>query len=82
MDQELINEILQRLVRIETKLDQIEDVKNDVMQTKLDIVKLQEKDEKQQTELNELKDSHKWLSRAILGAIISMVASIVLTFFK
>lgn len=82
MDDNLYSEILQRLTRIEVKLDQMEDTKKEVNQLKLDVLKLQEKDTQQQKELDEIKDSNKWLKRAIIGACITAGVGIVFAFIK
>lgn len=78
LDEKLLSEIVQRLTRIEVRLEEIVDVKKDVKdlkditdELKRTAVELQTKDEQQRKELDEIRDNSKWVSRAVIGAIIS-----------
>ncbi len=82
MDEKLLNEIVQRLVAIETKLESIIKVKDDVDELKKEVVQLQENNKQQQKEIDSLADNNKWLSRAVIGAIITASVGIVVTVVK
>ena len=82
MDERLLNEIVQRLVAIETKLESIIKVKDDVEELKKDVVQLQERDKQQQKEIDSLVDSNRWLSRAVAGAIITAVIGLIFVIIK
>ena len=73
MDQggNIYNEIIQRLTKIEVKLDNLEGIKKDVDQTKLDINSLKIKDEEQQNMIEELKDKNQWMTRTIIAGLIT-----------
>ena len=76
MDEKLLSEVVQRLTRIEVKLEEIIDVKKDVERLKGEVIKLEEKDISQEKEIAELKDSNKWLTRAVVGGIIAGVIAL------
>ena len=82
MDEKLLNEIVQRLVTIETKLEDIIRVKDDVEELKKDVVQLQERDKQQQKEIDALQENSKWLSRAVVGAIITATVGVLFVVIK
>ncbi len=82
MDEKLLNEIVQRLVAIETKLESIIKVKDDVEDLKKDVVRLQEQTAQQQKEIDAITDTNKWLSRAVIGAVITATIGIIVTVVK
>lgn len=82
MDERLLNEIVQRLVAIETKLESIIKVKDDVEDLKKDVVRLQEQTAQQQKEIDAITDTNKWLSRAVIGAVITATIGIIVTVVK
>lgn len=82
MDENIYNEILQRLVKIEVKIDNIEKVKEDVDALKSKIITLQAKDESQAKEIAELQDTNKWLSRTIIAEIIGIVIAVIVGCIK
>lgn len=82
MDDKILNEIVQRLVAIETKLESIIKVKDDVEDLKKDVVRLQEQTAQQQKEIDGITDNNKWLSRAVVGAIITSIIGIVFVLIK
>ena len=76
LDEKLLSEIVQRLTRIEVRLEEIVDVKKEVKDLKditddikKTIVELQTKDEQQRKELDAIQDNSKWISRAVIGAV-------------
>ena len=82
MEDKMLNEIIQRLVAIETKLESIIKVKDDVEDLKKDVVRLQEQTAQQQKEIDGITDTNKWLSRAVIGAVITASIGIVVTVVK
>ena len=78
MEENIYTEILQRLVKIETKIDNIEKIKDDVDSLKGKIIELQAKDESQAKEIKELKDTNKWLIRTIAGEVIGIVIAVII----
>ncbi len=82
MDEKLLNEIVQRLVAIETKLESIIKVKDDVEELKKDVVRLQEQTSQQQKEIDAIVESNKWLSRAVVGAVVTAAVGLVFVLIK
>jgi ElaB/YqjD/DUF883 family membrane-anchored ribosome-binding protein len=82
MEDKLLNEIVQRLVAIETKLEDIIKVKDDVDELKKEVVKLEENNKQQQKEIDSLVDNNKWLSRAVAGAVVTAIIGVVFVFIK
>lgn len=75
MDKEFEKEILERLIRIETKLDDYDSIKTKVEETR-------SKAYSNERRINELEDNTKWLKRTITGAIITGGISIVFIALK
>ncbi len=70
-------EVLDRLTKIEVKLDSYDKIKDQVYVNQRDNIKMNEKIEQQQQQINELRETNKWLSRAIAGACITGIIGIV-----
>lgn len=68
-------EVLTRLAVIESKLDDYKDIK-DKADKAYNISLDNEK------EINELKDKSRWLSRTLIGAILTAIVSIVFIYLK
>lgn len=75
-------EILERLVRLETKIDTF---KTDISKceqlsdnNKSEIIELKNKANNLENEVKEIKEKMQWLSRTTIGAIVTCVAGIVL----
>lgn len=82
MDDKILNEIVQRLVAIETKLESIIKVKDDVEDLKKDVVRLQEQTAQQQKEIDAIVESNKWLSRAVIGAVVTAAVGLIFVLIK
>lgn len=82
MEDKMLNEIIQRLVAIEVKLEEICKVKDDVEDLKKDVVRLQEQTTQQQKEIDAMTDNNKWLSRAVVGAVITSIIGIIFVVVK
>lgn len=75
MDRDFETEVLTRLARIETKLDDYDNLKNKVEETRA-------KAYSNERRINDIEDKQKWLTRTIVGAIITGVISIIIIFVK
>lgn len=75
MDKEFEKEILERLIRIETKIDDYDSMKSKIDDTKA-------KSDSNERRISELEDKFKWISRTIVGAILTGIVSIALIFLK
>jgi hypothetical protein len=69
------NEIISRLVRIETLLEPLTCVNDKLHAT-------QYRTEQNSKEIADMKDANKWLWRTIAGAIITALVSIGMNFYK
>ena len=68
-------EVLTRLAFIESKLDDYKDIKDKA--EKAYTISLDN-----EKEINELKDKNRWLSRTLIGAILTAIVSIVFIYLK
>jgi len=68
-------EVLDRLIKIEAKLESWDKSKAQVYDNQRDIIKLQQQNLQQQDDINELKDNSKWLKRTTVGAAIAAIVS-------
>lgn len=75
MDKDFETEVLTRLARIETKLDDYDNLKNKVEETRA-------KAYSNERRITDVEDKSKWLERTIIGAIITGTISIVFIFIK
>lgn len=88
-DGNVMMEILERLTKIETKLDSYNDAKQKTYENEKEIIKLKaavgalEKDNQNQNDdIAELKDKNKWLFRTVVGAIITGLVGIVIALIR
>lgn len=75
-------EVLDRLTKIEVKLDSYDKIKDQVYDNQRDSIKMNEKIEQQQQQIDELRETNKWLSRAIAGACITAIIGLVVILIK
>lgn len=68
-------EVLTRLARIETKLDDYDSLKTKSEETRA-------KAYSNERRINEIEDKTKWIERTIVGSIITGTIAIVLIFLK
>ncbi len=72
-------EVLDRLIKIEAKLEGWDRSKQQIYDNQREILKLGEQLERQKEDIGEMKDRNKWLTRttvaAVIGAVISFVAA-------
>ena len=76
-------EVLDRLIKIEAKLENWDSSKKQVYENQREIIKLQEQNSQQQKDIESLIDGNKWLKRTAAGsaitAIISSIIAIAMT---
>lgn len=70
MEKEFEREVLERLTKIETKLDDYTNFRNKTEEA----YSLSKENDK---EIEEIKEKMKWLSRTVIGAIIAGIIGIV-----
>ena len=75
-------EVLDRLTKIEVKLDSYDKIKDQTYENQRCIIKLIERDEQQQKEINEMIDRNKWMARALGAAIITAGVGLLVAFIK
>ena len=75
MEKTFEREVLDRLTKIETKLDDYTTIKN----RSDDSYNLSKQNEK---DIDEIKDKIKWLSRTITGAIITTIIGVIVAVIK
>lgn len=76
MSEDSTKDILQRLTKIETlleKMNETEDLKNKALQEKIDVANHR---------ISDLEDAQKWLQRTVLGAIITGAIALLFAFVK
>ena len=71
-------EVLDRLIKIEAKLESWDNSKKQIYDNQRDIIRLQEQNDQQQKDINDLTDRNKWLGRTTAGAAISAVISVII----
>ncbi len=75
MDKTFETEVLTRLAVIESKLDGYKELKNVAYSADT-------RSKENESEIKELKDKNKWLSRTIAGAIIGGIITLVFLFIQ
>lgn len=76
-DNSFEREVLDRLIKIEAKLESWDSSKKQIYENQREIIKLQEQNEQQGKDIAELRDGNKWLRRTTAAAAISAVISTV-----
>lgn len=72
-----IVQIIDRLARIETKIDNFKSTQDLCNKNKNDIIKIQDENQNQQKQIDEINDNNKWFKRTIISAIITEVVAII-----
>lgn len=75
MEKDFETEVLTRLARIETKLDDYDNIRTKAEEARA-------KAYSNERRINEIEEKTKWLARTITGAIITGVVSIIVIFIK
>lgn len=83
----IMQEVIERLIKIEAKLDSYSDAKRKTYENEKEIIKLKgdiemlQKDNRvQNMEIAELKEKNKWLFRTTVGAMITGLIGILVAF--
>ena len=86
-EKDVMLEILERLTKIETKIDSYSDAKKktydnekEIIKLKGDIEVLKGENSVQNREIAELKEKNKWLFRTTAGAMITGLVGIIIAF--
>lgn len=77
-DNDFEREVLDRLIKIETKIESWNDSKKQIYDNQREIIHLKEQTEQQQRDIDELRDRNKWLGRTTAGAAVSAMVSTVI----
>ena len=86
-EKNIMQEVIERLIKIESKLDGYNEAKRKTYENEKEIIKLQgdveilqKENDVQNKELAELKEKNKWLFRTAAGAIITGLIGILIAF--
>ena len=71
-------EVLDRLIKIESKIESWDSSKKQIYDNQREIIKLREQNEQQGKDISELQERNRWLGRTSAGALIGAAASTVL----
>ncbi|MBD5545810.1 MAG: hypothetical protein HDQ97_00115 [Lachnospiraceae bacterium] len=77
-DNSFEREVLDRLIKIEAKLESWDSSKKQIYDNQREIIRLQEQADQQQRDIDELRDRNRWLGRTTAGAAISAVVSAII----
>jgi len=75
-------EVLDRLTKIEAKLDSFDAAKKKTYDNENDIIRLNGDVEGLKERVNQLEDSNKWLARTLAAAIITAVVGVVVVLIR
>lgn len=75
-------EVLDRLIKIETKLDSVESMKKTSYDNQRDIIALKKDTDEQEKRIRAIEDSNTWLWRTAVGAVITTLISILYQFIS
>lgn len=75
-------EVLDRLTKIEAKLDSFDAAKKKTYDNENDIIRLNGDVEGLKECVNQLEDSNKWLARTLAAAIITAVVGVVVVLIR
>ena len=75
-------EVLDRLTKIEAKLDSFDAAKKKTYDNENDIIRLNGDVEGLKDRVNQLEDSNKWLARTLAPAIITAVVGVVVVLIR
>jgi predicted nucleic acid-binding Zn-ribbon protein len=79
MDNDVLMKILERLASIETRITELFEYRDDVKVNTKDITDLKNKTENQQKQIDEMKESNKWLSRGVITMVIGLIGGFLKT---
>jgi len=76
----VLSEIRERVVRLETKIDAMTDVRTTADEAKEKAIEALDKAKSAHHRLDEIKDNQKWLWRTVAGTIIAGVIGALINF--
>ena len=82
MEDKTYIEIIERLTKIEVKIDDIKRLKDDLNHHAVEITEIKASLENQQKEIKEIKENNQWLRRAVIGAIVTATIGVIFCFIK
>ena len=82
MEDKTYIEIIERLTKIEVKIDDIKRLKDDLNHHSVEITEIKSTLENQQKEIKEIKENNQWLKRAVVGALITATIGVIFCFVK
>lgn len=82
MDNDLLMKILERLSAIESKLESLIPLKDDVSKNKLDINSLNLEIKQHEKELDEIKENAKWLKRLVISGFVTIGTGLIVAIIK
>lgn len=77
-DNSFEREVLDRLIKIEAKLESWDSSKKQIYDNQREIIHLQEQADQQQRDIDELRDRNKWLGRTAAGSAIGAIISAIM----
>lgn len=75
-------EVLDRLTKIEAKLDSLDAAKKKTYENENEIIRLKDDARNQAERICKLEDSSKWLARTLAAAIITAVVGVVFVLIR
>ncbi len=75
-------EVLDRLTKIEAKLDSFDATKKKTYENENEIIRLKDDAKNQADRIGKLEDSNKWLARTLAAAIITAVVGVVFVLIR
>lgn len=75
-EQEFERDVIERLTKIESKIEKLDDYKKQVYQNKDELLLLRQRVEKSEKDLNALHENNRYLKRTTIAAIISAIISV------
>lgn len=82
MDDKIYSEIIERLAKIEVKIDDIKSVKENLDKHSIELTELKSNVESIQKEINKINENNVWLKRAVIGAIITASVGLIFAIIK
>lgn len=82
MEDKTYTEIIERLAKIEVKIDDFKGLREGLDRHSVELTEIKGSLENQQKEIEEMRESNKWLRRAFIGALITATVGIVFCFIK
>lgn len=81
-DQEVLIDIRERLVRVETKLDTNNDLRGKVESSECKIVETESRSKSNTHRIGKLEEAYTWLWRTVAGSIIVAVIGVLIALMQ